>query len=451
MSLRSAIVRAARPVLQRESCLFCQLHIYPPVRGYASRIDSRFTITPEQSKRMSPAELRSMVDGRHRNRYFLDMRKAKLLVVPAPIADRIVLDFLAAEKNKVDPATNAQELAKKHKMNIAAISHTAMTLFFITDLRDPTGRLPPSQNRMIAKNLLVACSAAKDVFATLQILNSSYFSTYYSISQAEHFARLCSPADFIQSGAMLRILAAEGDPSCITMEGLLLQREGHIDRAKATYRKALEVFDFTIHQNWPHPSALPWIPPWRPLAELLLSEPGSTAETREEAKKILEKGAIKGDDPLAYWQLASFETGRTPFWFKCVTKAAASGHVEAAYNLGRFHMDAYQEPKSILQNKELEAMVNYATSWQGNNSLKRLAIEWLDVAALAGYKPAMMDLAELYDAEGDWELATEKLRSVIQPPPSGELEEWPKLVKRANMRMADLNKRQLKTRKRRQS
>src|SRR5689334_10263260 len=108
-----------------------------------------------------------------------------------------------------------------------------MTLFLIPDLQDPAGRLPPSQNRIIAKNLLVACSVAKDVFATLQILYSSYISTYYNVSQAEQFARLCSPADFIQSGAMMRTLAAEGDPSCMTMEGLLFQREGRIDQAKA--------------------------------------------------------------------------------------------------------------------------------------------------------------------------------------------------------------------------
>lgn len=320
----------------------------------------------------------------------------------------------------------------------------AMTLLLLPDIKDPSGRLAPAQNRTIAKNILVACSAAKDPFATMQIINGSYLSNEYTIRQAEDLAAICSAADLALCKSTLKELANRGDGNCLTMQGLLLQKAGLIAEAKGTYREALRVIDFRFDRKWPHPGALPWIPPWRALADLLLSGPAPTAEAREEARDALKRGALEGDDPLAYWQLASFESDRTVFWYKCMTKAAASGHIKAAYNLAHFHLDASKESSPILENREIRALLNYAISWKGN-SLERLALEWFNVAALGGHKPAMLELAEHHAANGDAELAMDYYRLVTEPPPPGELDEWPQLVKQAKLKITDLQKRQRKS------
>ncbi|CAI6337374.1 unnamed protein product [Periconia digitata] len=444
MSLTPVAIRATRTVFRRQTCPACKLRLLPPGRGYAARPKPKFRITRDQQEAMSPAELRLYVDERQRKEHFIQMVQSKAIDISARVSNQIIKDFLEARENQVDSATNVQDLAEKHRLNVADISALAMTLLLIPIIKDPSGRLPPEQNRPIAKDLLVACSAAKDTFATLQILSASYLSNEYGLSKAEELARICSVTDFIQCRMTLDQLAQEGDGNCLAMQGLLLEEQGRKGEAKYSYRKALEVFNFTIHKNWPHPGGLPWIPPWRSLANLLLSEPDPTEEARKEARAALEKGATKGDDPLAYWQLASFEVGPTPFWLRCMSKAAASGHIEAAYNLGRYYLDASQQPDFIPQNKGIMAMLNFATTWK-DDSLERLAREWLSIAAQAGHKPAMSELAELHAEDGDEELAREYLHRVMEPPPAGKTEEWPQLVINARSRMADLKNRSRKS------
>lgn len=327
---------------------------------------------------------------------------------------------------------------------VGDVAHVAMTLLLIRDLKDSSGRLTQSENRTLAKDMLVACSAAGDLFATIQILNARYLDGLYDMEQARDLLFTCSASDILQCEETLNRLAKEGDGFCLTMQGLFLEKAGQKDKARDKYREALKEYHFEFDERWPHSGALPWIPPWRALADSLLSDPAPTAEAREEARAVLETGAVKGDDPIAYWQLAHFEAGRTPFWFKCMNKVAASGHSGAAYNLGRFHLDTLEDSTLISHDTELKKFLHFVTSWK-SGSVKRLAIEWLELAASGGHKPAMLDLAEVHDSDGNLELALKYLRRTIDPPPSGVAEEWPQLVKRAQLRLPNLEKRYLKT------
>lgn len=61
---------------------------------------------------MSPTELRSLVDDRHRADFFRQWHQTKRLYLDAHTANQIVRDFYAAEKKQIDPATNVRNIAE---------------------------------------------------------------------------------------------------------------------------------------------------------------------------------------------------------------------------------------------------------------------------------------------------------------------------------------------------
>jgi TPR repeat protein len=322
----------------------------------------------------------------------------------------------------------------EYRAKVGAITYIAIAISQIGDIKDPSGRLPPSQHHKIAAELLFACSAAKDVMATLQIMSAYWLSTEHELPRAKEIASNFTKQQINECMAMLEQLSDEGDTDCMTMRARMLEKVGHRDIAKGLYRSALAKAPMVFDPKWPHPMALPWVPPWIALADLLLADKhNATLDARAQAKAVLEKGAFAADDPLAYYRLASFENGHTPDWVQYMSKAAASGHIEAAYKLGRFYMDVHANPKSFLAKSQFKSALNFITSFKGG-SADRLAREWLEFAASTGHKPSMLELMKLHDDAGDHHTAAGYLRRITEAPENGSTEEWPNVVREARRR-----------------
>lgn len=317
----------------------------------------------------------------------------------------------------------------------------AIPLFRVPDVNDTTAQLPPSQQAHTAAAILLACSAAGDVQATLQILNAAYYSKNgYNIPQAAEIARFFSPSDINNCMLTLEKLAGggggnagpTGDANAMTLHGKFLELAGKKQEAKNFYEKALEKYDTKIHRGYPHPMALPWLTPWM---ELVTLERSQKEPSLVKIKEALEFGALKADDPMAYYQLALFQQKRTPSWLAYMSKAAASGHSEAMFTLGHFYLSVNEKPASYLK-AGFQKALNFMTSWKRAGPAD-LAMDWFRAAALGGHKPAMMEIAELHTKSGaSPELVKNCLRDVLQAPPKGKQEEWPHLVTQAQRQLA---------------
>lgn len=299
----------------------------------------------------------------------------------------------------------------------------------------------PGQQSQIAAAILLACSAAGDLQATLQILHAVYYSTTgYDISSAMDIARLFSPDDVSKCKLMLEKLAegkkedaaATGDANAMTLHGKFLELAGKSQEAKYFYEKALEKYDTKIHVGYPHPMALPWLTPWMELVRLERSQKEPSQDT---LKKALEFGALQADDPMAYYQLAMLQQERSPSWLAYMSKTAASGNSEAMYKLGQFYLAVSKQPSSYME-KGFKNALSFITNSR-SKSYEDFAMEWFKAAALGGHKPASMELVQLHEQNGaNPELLKDHLRAILQDPPKGKGEEWPDLVKQARERLA---------------
>jgi TPR repeat protein len=322
----------------------------------------------------------------------------------------------------------------------------AIPMFRIPDVNDTNAQLPPSQNSPVAASLLLACSAAGDLQATLQILNAVYYSSkVHNMPQAGEIARLFTPKDIDDCRKMLEQLAegkdgkgaAKGDANAMTLHGKFLELAGNTEEARYFYEKALERYNTKIFRGYPHPMAFPWLTPWTELVNLEETFQTPSIEKMTEALKF---GALKADDPMAYYKLATLQDKKSPEWLTYMSKAAASGHPEAMYRLGQFYQEVNAQPSNFLNNAGFKKALKFITSWRRNASAD-FGMEWLKVAAMGGHKPAMMEMARLYE-QNEREDATEQamncLRGVVKEPPLGIREEWPHLVMQARQRLAAL-------------
>lgn len=225
-------------------------------------------------------------------------------------------------------------------------------------------------------------------------------------------------------------------PEALTLQGLFLEKEGQKQKARVAYEEAIKRSHFKFNPRARHPMQLPLITPWNALGYLLKSD--KDANTQKQAKTYFEKGALEGDDPLSYFELAAFEERASAKWLHYTSKAAASGHREAMVNLASFYHDVSLQPLRILADSKIKSALSWLMGWK-DGSAAALAREWLGAAANVGHKPSLVKLADYYEANGDMERARETLRRVLDPPISAERgEEWPLLVQQAGKRLAGI-------------
>lgn len=451
MSARLGIIPGARRIVATRPCVFC-LH-RPPVgiRSFAikQRIDPR---------KGSPAEVRRDIDERNRKLYFRMLAADKLIPCRVEDANKII-DHFVSNRTKMDPAANARKLAKGEALSCVAIytflqdadynlkvihlPMLAIPMFRIPDVKDPTSQLHPSSNAPVAASLLVACSAAGDLQATLQILNTIYYSrSVHNIPQAAEMAHLYTPKHISDCRKMLEQLAegdkknsgATGDASAMTLHGKFVEMAGDVVQARYFYQKALDRYDTKIWRGYPHPMALPWLTPWTELVNLEEASPTPSVEKMSEALKF---GALKADDPMAYYKLANLQDSKSPEWLTYMNKAAASGHPEAMFKLGRFYHEVQAQQPTFLTNPRFRKALKFATSWKPNGAAE-LGMEWLNAAATCGHKPAVMEMARMYELNGQEDQIENCLEVVAAEPTSGIPEEWPELAAQARRRLIAL-------------
>lgn len=311
--------------------------------------------------------------------------------------------------------------------------------YSIPDLSDATKRaiLPPSPHKTNAGLILQGCAEVEDPLAIKHIMTAVYLSTYTTNPAARDIALLFPKSSILQYRKSLSTLkiAGQDDPEALTLHGLLLEKENQSTQARAIYEKALQipwVYQYSVQAR--HPAQLPIMTPWNALGYLLKDSPD--AASREKAKWAFEKGATKGDDPLSCFEYAAFLDRNSAEWLKFTSKAAASAHREAMFQLALFYRDLSSNAAQV-QSGSLKNALGWLLSWR-KGSAEKLAVEWFEAAGLAGHKAALLKLAEWYESLGENEKARDILQGIVEPNEGGKEEEFAQVVHVAKGRLSGI-------------
>ncbi|OAL48305.1 hypothetical protein IQ07DRAFT_601620 [Pyrenochaeta sp. DS3sAY3a] len=338
------------------------------------------------------------------------------------------------------PGDNVKRLAQKYQVGLDDLSDLGIVISRVPDWSDPVKRakLPPSQNKPISALILQGCAQAEEPLAIVHVLTAVYLSTTTAMPGVKDLARLFPSSEVTKYRRTLQKLCLSATkfplgPEALTLEGIFLENEGQKEKAKELYEEAVLRSHLKYKAQTRNPMQLPLIAPWNALGFLLKSskEPHAKAD----ARKYFEMGALQGDDPLSYAELATFEPRSSTKWLHYTSKAAASGHEQATVNLADFY-EEIQNGSSSLDDSSMREALNWILGWKPD-SMSQLAREWREVAALSGHKPSMLKLVDEYEAEGQLDKAKEYLRLITEPPrTASNREEWPQLVQLAKRRLA---------------
>jgi TPR repeat protein len=327
------------------------------------------------------------------------------------------------------------------KLQMVDLTILALAAFRIPDVNDKTGRLPPSKHKDAAKRLIMACSQAKEPTATLHILRAILLSS--SLPKAKDVAQNFSLADVRACRRELEDLVDQGNADAMTLLGQFLEQEGSKARARELYEQAVEQKEAasnTESEDRISQIAVPQIPPWNLLGQMLLQE--KDPQRREQAEATFLKGALEGDDPLSYYHLATFQPQYSHDWLQYMTKAASAGHVDAAYQIANFYQDLNgsmnlhsETPKWAKEGKFAKSL-RWLIQWK-KTAPGELAHEWFGLAANKGHKPSMLELAEFEELSGRIGDAKSWLEKIIVSPP-GKPEQWPQTVAEARTKLKKL-------------
>lgn len=289
--------------------------------------------------------------------------------------------------------------------------------------------------------MLQGCAQVEDPLAIVQILTAVYLAGTSEAASYRDIASVFPQSEIPKYRKTLENLCAKSKtfslgPEALTLQGLLLEREGKKERAHALYIEAVERCHFKYNPKSRHPMQLPLVTPWNALGYLIKTE--KDPKVQVQAQAYFRRGALEGDDPLSYYELAAFEDRTDPKWLQYTSKAAASGHRQATVNLANFYQEASSPDSPILQNTNMRKALNWLLSWR-RGSAASLAREWLQAASNMGHKPSMLQLADYHESVGNQDEAKEHLRRLTEPPSSAnQVEEWPQLVQVGKRRLAGI-------------
>lgn len=299
--------------------------------------------------------------------------------------------------------------------------------------------LPPSPHKSNAALILQGCAEIQDPLAIKHIMTALDLTAHTLNPAARDIASHFPRSELQKYRKTLESLkiADQDDPEALTLHGLFLEKENQPAQARTLYEKALQipwVYQYSAQAR--HPAQLPIIAPWNALGYLL--KDAQDAAARERAQWAFEQGARKGDDPLSCFEYASMLGRNSADWLRFISKAAASGHREAMFQLALFYRDTSTNDASPVQADQsggLKRALDWLIGWR-EDSPKQLAVEWFEAAGLAGHKGALMALAEWYEADGEKERAGELFQRIVEPNESGKEEDFPQAVLKAKKRIS---------------
>jgi hypothetical protein len=335
----------------------------------------------------------------------------------------------------------------EYKLTSKKVTSLALVTFKIPELSDPMKRaqLPPSPHKDVAGMLLQGCAQVGDPLAIVHIMTAVYLGGTGD-KPAQEIARLFPPkevAQYRQSLDMIDLQSLEKEPSLVvdvlTLRGLFLERAGQKQEARRLYQEAIKPSSLNYQPGTStatHAMQLPLIAPWNALGYLLKAD--KDPELQAEAKSSFQRGALEGDDPLSYYELAAFEPRTSEKWLRYTSKAAASGHRQAILDLTGFYQEVAASNSSILENDGIRKALNWLLAWKQGSAAK-LAREWLQAACIVGHKPSMLQLADYHKSIGDDEGARHYLRQIVDSESAANhREEAPQLVQIARKRLAGI-------------
>ncbi|KAH8724285.1 hypothetical protein GQ44DRAFT_654991 [Phaeosphaeriaceae sp. PMI808] len=451
-SLRLSI-HSTRSLLKIERCIFChlrqitqygnrsrlsQLSIHP--NGGAIKRTRSYATIPGQ--KLDRKRMRSDVDERARLGHYTLTSQQGILLIDSAKANSIAKEFLAMQKT-MDPGSNVKHLASRYNVSVENLAALAIVTFKIPDLSDPEKRamLPPSQHKPLSGSILQGCAQAEDPLAIIQILTAVYLAGSSIEPTYKEIASLFSQKDVALYRQTLEKLCTKSvkfalGPDALTLQGLFLEKEGQKEKATALYTEAVRRCHFKYNPTSRHPMQLPLTSPWNALGNLLKTDPDPAFQAQ--AKEAYRRGAVEGDDPISYYELASYEDGTTPEWLRYTSKAAASGHRQAMVDLANFYKEVKSPDSPALKNSNMRKALNWLLGWK-KGSAETLAHEWLEAASKLGHKPSTVQLANHLESVGDREGAQQHLRRLVEPPISAnQIEEWPHLVQIGKKRLAGI-------------
>ncbi|KAF2107209.1 hypothetical protein BDV96DRAFT_589906 [Lophiotrema nucula] len=451
MSLRPL----TRFVVTSEPCVLCRSRQllsparYPPQSHPPHLRHDRRNATSYQWRRNyaqqvrgSWKEVRDEIDSKRRKGFYQLMEMQGLISLKMQDAEDVYQAFVT-NQSIMDSKDLILWLAETYKVPLRTLTYLAVITHRIPEAVDKTGRAPPSQHKPVGKEMLLGCCEAGDLLATLHILGAVLNSE--SLEAGRELATSFNEAELSACLKMAGELADKGHPAALVVRGLFLEQEGKVSQARGLYEAAMEPREDLYHSEDGKLEAakliIPTVPPWIPLATLLMQS--GDASSREQAKKVLERGALEEDDPLAYYHLASFEGKQSADWLTYMTKAAGSGYAEAMYELGIFYQKAGDwrgsnnglNP-SILADTRLAKALNWLQEWRRKGP-DDLAVEWFEAAATRGHKPAMAELVKIYETGGNVDKVVELSEELAKTPTSKqELKKWSMLTRNASQRLS---------------
>ncbi|KAL6705186.1 hypothetical protein ACN47E_007291 [Coniothyrium glycines] len=391
-------------------------------------------------QKIDAARMRKDADDRARLGFYGHSRKQAVLHMDPHKANSIYEDFVH-HRTKLDHGNNVQTLASKYKVNIEEISSLALVTFKIPDFSDAAKRaaLPPSQHKTVSGQILQGCAQAEDPLAIVHILTVVHHSSSSSDPAAREIAALFPRRDLTTYRTTLEKLCANAQkvplgPDLLTVQALLLWTEGNRQKAQELLTEAVTRSHLKYHPGSKHPMQYPLVTPWNALGFML--KDSQAPEDQALARTYFEMGASQADDPLSCYELSLLEPRTSAEWLKYVSKAAASGHKQAAVDVAEFYQELDHAGFNSLQDGPLSKALNWLAAWKGG-STAALAREWLQVASNAGHKPSSLKLADYEESIGNIAGAEVYLQRLMDTPRfASGTEEWPHLVQLAKRRLA---------------
>jgi len=301
--------------------------------------------------------------------------------------------------------------------------------------------------RLLGSNILFSASAAGSPSATFHLIQIAVRNDQLGFSQIRPVRE------------SLARLAKEKNVVAMSLQGQIFQAEGNIAAALDIYEEATKLAseadargEDLKHSLYAEKAALfgppraedsPVIMAWNELGNILANVHGDL----EGAARAFEVGALKHDDPESYYYLALLqehlpnEHGQlvrySSKWLLYHSKAAASGHVEACYELGKFYSlsDAeiasdVDDPHTLAElsriwhsaplTRRLQAFLHVRNhklpmSPQTYDRIRWLAYDWFSAALVdSHHAPSQFEMAKITWRTGEVELAFDTMRMLAQ-------------------------------------